>query len=79
MRLLAGLTGMTALIALSTAPAIAECNWGKMADSKAKMSTMASMETAPSTAIATNDLDELVIKQEDAKARPPQETETPAE
>lgn len=38
MRILAGLTVAAALVALSGVPAIAECNWGKIAQSKPQTS-----------------------------------------
>ena len=73
MRLLAGLMGLGALIALSTAPALAECSWMKSADTK--MTPLTTAEAPLSTAVATNDLDSAVIREEDAKLRPAEDTD----
>ncbi|SDU47116.1 hypothetical protein [Stappia sp. ES.058] len=79
MRILTGLTSVAALVAFTTAPAIAECNWMKSAQSK--MSPVANVEAPPMDAIATNDLsDELVEAGEaEAKAAPLLEDEKAAD
>ncbi|MBB98992.1 MAG: hypothetical protein CML67_05585 [Rhodobacteraceae bacterium] len=67
MRILTGLTSVAALIAFTTAPAIAECNWMKSAQSK--MSPVASVEMPQSDAIATNDLSDDLVKAGEAEAK----------
>ncbi|WP_186399215.1 hypothetical protein [Stappia sp. P2PMeth1] len=57
MRILAGLTGVAALIAFSAAPAMAECNWSKMS----QKTTPTTTAEAPQSSIATNDLSEALI------------------
>lgn len=64
MRILAGLTVAAALVAFSGAPAIAECNWGKVAQSK--MTPVADSGQVQSTAIATNDLSLETIRAAEA-------------
>lgn len=66
MRILTGLTSVAALIAFTTAPAIAECNWMKSAQSK--MSPVASVEMPQTDAIATNDLSDDLVKAGEAEA-----------
>uniref|UniRef100_UPI003BAD9A26 hypothetical protein n=1 Tax=Stappia sp. TaxID=1870903 RepID=UPI003BAD9A26 len=67
MRILAGLTTAAAFVALSGVPAIADCSWGKVAQSKARTNVASSEETR-STAVATNDLSlETIRAAEDAR------------
>ncbi|WP_029057759.1 hypothetical protein [Stappia stellulata] len=68
MRILTGLTSVAALVAFTTAPAIAECNWMKSAQSG--MSPVASVEAPPTDAIATNDLSDDLVKAGEAEATP---------
>lgn len=65
MRILAGLTGLVALAAFSTVPAMAECDW--MKTSQKKMSPVASTEL-PQTSLATNDLTDKLVKTGQAEA-----------
>jgi hypothetical protein len=73
MRIVAGLTGVAALLAFSVSPAIAECNWMKTAQEK--VSPVASTE-APQTSLATNDLTDELIKSAEvgAQERPTEDT-----
>lgn len=50
MRILAGLTGVAALIAFSAAPAMAECNWSKMS----QKTTPTTTAEAPQSSTATS-------------------------
>jgi hypothetical protein len=68
MRILAGLTVAAALVALSGVPAIAECNWGKIAQSKPQTSVAGNQDTG-SSAIATNDLSLETIRAETSSSR----------
>lgn len=53
MRILAGLTGVAALLAFSAAPAMAECNWSKMSQ---KTTPTTTAEAPPSPTITTGTL-----------------------
>jgi hypothetical protein len=50
MRILAGLTGVAALIAFSATPAMAECNWSKMS----QKTTPTTTAEAPQSSTATS-------------------------
>ena len=52
MRILAGLTGVAALIAFSAAPAMAECNWSKISQ-KTTPTTTAEASQSPTATSGT--------------------------
>lgn len=65
MRISAGLTGLVALAAFSTVPAMAECDW--MKTSRTPANPVASIEL-PQASLATNDLTDDLVKTGQAEA-----------
>ncbi|WP_249692627.1 hypothetical protein [Stappia sp. WLB 29] len=69
MRILAGLTGVAALIAFSTTPAMAECNWSKVS----QKTTPTTTAEAPQSSTATDE--RLVVADNTATQTAPQTAE----